>query len=96
MSELTNALQMFSRVGLHVTQYPSGKWGYVGSVPTNLAWQMSDGSAVPEEIAADIAQACVRSMAMKAHRVTTRVFSSREDAVRFAEFRGYTLKGVQS
>lgn len=93
MSELTSALQMFSRFGLHVTQYPSGKWGYVGNVPANLAWQMADGSVVSEEIAADIARASVRSMAMKSHGISTRVFVTHEDAVRFAESRGY--KGVR-
>jgi hypothetical protein len=91
--ELANALQMVSPLGLEVIKYPSGKFGFVGSVPTDLAWQMSDGSIVSEEIAADIARASIRSYAMKAHGVSTRVFPSREDAVRFAESRGY--KGVR-
>lgn len=91
MSELANALQMVSALGLEVIKYPSGKFGFVGRVPTDIAWQMPDGSSVPEEIAADIMRACIRSYAMKAHGVTTRVFSTREDAVRFAESRGYKV-----
>ena len=25
------------RLGLHVIQFPSGRWGFVGSIPTDLA-----------------------------------------------------------
>lgn len=52
MSELTSALQMVSRVGLHVTQYPSGKFGFVGSVPTDLAWQMAEMPSALRNLAA--------------------------------------------
>jgi hypothetical protein len=94
--ELANALQMVSALGLEVIKYPSGKFGFVGRVPTDLAWQMTDGSIVPEDIAADIARASIRSYAMKAHGVSTRVFATHADAVRFAESRGYIVAGVQS
>jgi hypothetical protein len=80
---------MVSALGLEVIKYPSGKFGFVGRVPTDLAWQMSDGSIVPEQIAADIMGACIRSYAMKTHGVSTRVFASREDAIKFAADRGY-------
>lgn len=93
MSELSNALQMVSGLGLEVIKYPSGKFGFVGRVPADLAWQMADGSTVPDAIVAEIIRASIRSYAMKAYNVSTRVFVSREDAVNFAQSHGYTVKG---
>lgn len=91
MSELANALRMVPALGLEVIKYPSGKFGFVGRVPSELAFQFPDGSTVPDAIVAEITAACIRSYAMKAHNVSTRVFASREDAIKFAADRGYTV-----
>jgi N12 class adenine-specific DNA methylase/broad specificity phosphatase PhoE len=38
-------------LGLHVIQFPSGKWGFVGSVPNDLGYEQKDGSpATPEQV----------------------------------------------
>ena len=96
MSELRNALHMVSALGLEVIKYPSGKFGFVGRVPSDLAFQFADGSIVPDAIVAEITSACIRSYAMKAHNVSTRVFASREDATKFAQSRGYNVAERES
>lgn len=35
---------MFGNLGLHVMQFPSGKWGFVGSVPIELSYEPYKGS----------------------------------------------------
>lgn len=38
---------MFGNLGLHVIQFPSGRFGYVGSIPTELATKVpADTAAV--------------------------------------------------
>lgn len=36
-------------LGLHLIQYPSGNWGFVGSVPAKLAWKRKDGKPMADE-----------------------------------------------
>lgn len=33
---MTTKLASFGNYGLHVIQYPSGRWGYVGTIPEAL------------------------------------------------------------
>ena len=39
---------MNNRFGLHVIQYPSGTYGFVGSVPAQLAFVTKAGNAVTD------------------------------------------------
>lgn len=42
MSELAQVMSVIKNAGLNVIQYPSGKWGFVGKVPVELAFEYSD------------------------------------------------------
>lgn len=35
---------MFNFQGASLIQYPTGRWGFVGKVPANLAWRRRDGA----------------------------------------------------
>lgn len=47
---------MFNFKGPVITQFPSGKWGFVGRVPVALGYQRKDGQPVTHEDARACAQ----------------------------------------
>lgn len=78
---------MFGNLGLHVIQFPSGRFGYVGSIPTIL------GTEVPATTAA--------VMGCRSHWNADKtqilewkfpVFDSREAAVEFAASKGCEVR----
>jgi len=61
---------------LTVLQYPSGRWGFAGSVPVELAFEMKDGSALdPDQVR--IALSCGPGFAKK---MRSRSWATREEA----------------
>ena len=91
MGELQQAMRVLGGLGLHVTQYPSGRWGFVGRVPAELAYQHADGSIPTESEQRDIAQSSLPAMTCKAYGIKTRVFETEQQA-RFAAARaGYQV-----
>lgn len=42
MSELAHAMKMLGNLPLSLIKFPSGKWGFVGHVPTELRFEYSD------------------------------------------------------
>ncbi len=76
---------MFGNLGCHVNKFPSGRWGYVGTLPTILAQEIpASTSAV---------------MGGRAHRDANGAimewkfptFETRDEAVAFAAARNVTL-----
>lgn len=50
MSEFQQATRLWAgKLGLHVTQYRNGKWGFVGSVPVSLSYERRDGNPLTDE-----------------------------------------------
>lgn len=72
--------------GLHIIQYPSGRFGYVGSVPTALATLVP---ATMDDIRAG------RAFTGEDGKTMTwkfPVFKTREAAVAFAQEHGFTVR----
>jgi hypothetical protein len=91
MSELANAMQIVKGLALNVIKYPSGKYGFVGRVPMELAYVHADGSMPTPSEQKEIAEACNRGMVCKSLGIKTRVFDT-ENQARFAAARaGYEV-----
>jgi hypothetical protein len=71
-------------LGLHVMEYPTGRFGYVGSVPTTLAFTAPDGGPADP---AEVEKAC--SFGQRFGKVKSRTFATKEEAVAFASEHGY-------
>jgi hypothetical protein len=91
MSELAQvAKAMRGNFGLHVEKYPSGKFGFIGSVPMVLAYRMADGSAISDKDAADI-RSFGPGLVCKSRGIRPRVWNSREEAITEAQSLGYEV-----
>lgn len=60
----------------HVTQFPSGRWGFCGSVRADLAYRRKDGSPLTD---VDIDN--IRQVGPRLAGVASVTFDSREDAL---------------
>lgn len=69
-------------MGLHVIQFPSGRWGFVGSVPEALAFE---GTA--EEIQK------ARQFGPGFAKVKAVSFATKEDAIAEASAKGFEVSG---
>ena len=78
MATLGSVSWRVGMLGLHITEYPNGKFGFVGSVPVELAYI----DATPELLAA--AKFGAR------FGPKTRTFITRQEAIDFAASQGYT------
>lgn len=83
MGEMGQAFKAVNKgLGLHVMQFPTGKWGFVGSVPAEIYFV--DGST----------QEQINNARQFGERFgpKRRIFETRAEAVSLAESRGYTVK----
>ena len=78
-------------LGLHTIQYPSGKWGFVGSVPLCLSYEKKDGSPITKKEIADLAQTNNPAMTAKSYGIIRRVFDSEDEAKNAAREHGFTI-----
>ena len=81
MGELAQAMKVMGKLGLHVIKFPSGKYGFVGSVPVDLAY-----SGDPERV--EMAMKFGPGLFKDVHR---RVWDTEEDARKEALELGYSL-----
>jgi hypothetical protein len=86
MSELQQAMKILKNMGLNVMKYPSGKYGFVGRVPAELAYIHADGSALTPSEQKDIAESQSPALTCKKYGIKTRVFETEQQA-RFAATR---------
>ena len=57
MTELQSAMGMLGSLPKNlITQYPNGRWGFVGSVNARLVYQRKDGQPLTEKDCQDIQQ----------------------------------------
>jgi hypothetical protein len=75
---------MFSNMGLHAMKFPSGKFGFVGSIPTAL------GSQVKATTAAVMGGRAFENDAGELVEWKFPVFDSMDAAVNFAAAKGFT------
>ena len=88
-TEFQEAARVWSgNLGLHLNQFPSGKWGFVGSVPRELCYVAIDGSTATDEQLRNAAQFGPRLAGVK-----TRVWDTRESAVQAAQALGCGVIG---
>lgn len=59
-----------------ITQYPSGRWGFVGRVDARLGFTMKDGSPATDKAIAD-----ARIAGPSVAGLVCRTFATREDAM---------------
>lgn len=75
--------------GLHIIKYPTGKYGFVGNVPSELAYIHIDGSKPTpsefEDIRLDPRIAC------KMYGIVTLVFDTENDALFTAARAGFQV-----
>lgn len=77
--------------GIHVDQYPSGRWGFVGSVPGRLLYAKADGSDMTQEDWDAMHYSNIPAMTAKARGIVSRVFDTRADALEAADAAGVTV-----
>ncbi len=76
---------------LSIIQYPSGRWGFVGSVPKDLAIRHRDNRTLSDAEFREYSQASNPSMVKRRCNYVEPVFNTREDAVAFALESGVTI-----
>ena len=75
---------ILGNLGVHVMQFPSGRWGFVGSLPAMLGDEARAS-------AADVMAGRAYTREGAAYRVNFPVFDTRWQAEKHAETRGVTL-----
>ena len=78
---MIDSIRITGKLGLHVIKFPSGKFGYVGSVPVEIAY--IDGSTQE-----DINKGLVYGQRFGAK---TRVFDTMQAAIEYAQSKGYVV-----
>jgi hypothetical protein len=73
---------MFGNLGLHIIKYPTGRYGYVGRIPTVLATQ------VPASTAAVMGQRSFYNDAGELVEWKFPVFDTEQEAIAFAKAKG--------
>lgn len=76
---------MFSNLGLHVIQYPTGRFGYVGSIPRSL------GNEIPASSNAVMGGRAYRNARGEIVETKFPSFTTREDAIVYAAERGFEI-----
>lgn len=80
MSELAYAAKLFRNLPPNgIIHYPSGRWGFVGSVDARLAYESNDGNPATEE---ELENA--RSFGPRVAGVKTRTWATKEEAEKAA------------
>lgn len=77
-------------LGLHVIQYPSGRWGYVGDIPTALCTE------IPASTSAILGQRWHKNADGDLMEWKTPSFTGEAEAIAFAEKHGYSVLNRQS
>lgn len=79
-----------SKMPLCVIQFPSGTWGFVGSVPLCLKWETDDMELI--KVAQQSGDGFARAIAKREGKIfKTCTWQSKEDAIEAAQSAGYTV-----
>lgn len=79
---------------LSIIQYPSGRFGFVGSVPKDLAVRHRDNRTLTNEEFERYRCASNPSMILRSENYVVPVFNTYDDAVNFALECGIDLRGA--
>ena len=84
-----------SNYKLSIIQYPSGHWGFVGSVPRDLAIRHRDNRTLSDAEFTEYATASNPAMVQRRCNYIVPVFSERDEAVEFARDAGFDIGGAE-
>ena len=76
---------------LSIIQYPSGRFGFVGSVPKDLAIRHRGNRKLSDAEFTEYKQSSNPAMIQRARNYVVPVFNTREEAVAFAREEGIEL-----
>lgn len=79
---------------LSIIQYPNGRFGFVGSVPKDLAIRHRDNRTLSDAEFAEYSRASIPSMVQRARNYVVPVFNEYADAVEFAREAGFEITKV--
>ena len=91
MSDLAMAMRIVKGFGLNVIQWPSGRFGFFGRVPAQLAYVKADGSEVPDAELREVSQSSFPAMTCKRYGIKTRGFDTEEQARDAAKAAGFEI-----
>lgn len=83
-----------SNYRLSIIQFPSRRFGFVGSVPRDLAIRHSDNRTLSDVEFTEYASASNPAMIKRARNYIEPVFNTREEAVEFAATSGYATECI--
>lgn len=76
---------------LSIIKFPSGKFGFVGSVPKDLAIRHADGSKLSDAEFGRYSKTSCPAMVKKSEGYIEPVFDSKEAAIEFAKKEGFEI-----
>lgn len=79
-----------------LVQYPSGRWGFSGSVHSSLKYANLDGTPVSDATLKEIQGSSNPAMMAKARGVKTLSFETKEAALEHAKLNGQEVTGEHS
>ena len=77
---------------LSIVQFPSGRFGFVGSVPQDLAIRQSDGRPLNDNEFNQYANSSNPAMIKRSENYTEPSFETHKDAMEYAESIGYKIE----
>ncbi len=80
---------------LSIIKYPSGRFGFVGKVPRDLAIRHRDNRTLTDAEFTEYASASNPSMIARARNYVVPVFNTHEAAIAFAREAGIELGGAE-
>lgn len=84
MIALCNSV-MEAKNGVNLLKYPSGRYGFVGSVPIDLSYIHDDGSFLSDTEASELLRSGNPAMYAKIIKANARVFTTPKDALKAAK-----------
>jgi len=79
------------RYRLSIIQYPSGRFGFVGSVPKDLAVRHHDNRILTDSEFEEYRTASNPSLILRRHNYIVPIFNEYAEAIEFAREAGITL-----
>jgi len=77
--------------GVHLIKYPSGRWGFAGTVPMQLAYAHDDGTPLSEAEAKELSESSIPTMYAKSIKAKSLSWPDKESALKAAKDAGVSV-----